>query len=67
LHNKTLESRQACCAAFSEVTGSGKFNFLLEFLGLKAWPLSSPFGITGKGELLLIHLFLVKSATAKRK
>jgi len=25
-----------------EVLGSGKFNFLSNFLGLKAWPLSSP-------------------------
>jgi len=40
--NKTLERDQAYCAAFSEVTGSGKLNFLSEFLGFKTLALQLP-------------------------
>ncbi|SDU58831.1 hypothetical protein [Desulfobacula phenolica] len=34
--NKMPERDQAYCSAFSEVPGSGKFNFLLELFGLKS-------------------------------
>jgi len=44
LHNKTLERDQAYCAAFSEVLGSGKFNFLSELLGFKSLAPQLPVG-----------------------
>ncbi len=42
MHNKTLERDQAYRAAFSESLVQENLNFYRSFLGLKAWPLSSP-------------------------
>lgn len=52
--NKTLERDQAYCAAFSEVPGSGKLNFLSEFLGFKT--LAPQLPVSGQKKYILLRL-----------
>ena len=42
--NKTLERDQAYCAAFRKLLVQEGLTFYRSVWGLKAWPLSSPFG-----------------------